>query len=118
MSGLESLLRRHEQVDRMARLSNPLPVELGIWEDLLRLWEEIAACRHGYQGSTLSAERLILLAGYDQDALGVSWSLGHQDVGTHVLSRCDDVFALPPDLGELLFKVDLVVGAEEGVGPS
>lgn len=117
MRGLESLLRRHAQIDRVPSPSNPLPVELGIGEDLHRLREQAAARGHRDRGGALPAERLVLLSRDDEDAPGVGRRLGHQDVGAHVLPRRDDVLALPPYLGELLFKVDLLVGAEEGVGP-
>ena len=116
MCSLESLLRRHEQIDRVACPSNSLPVPFGIGKYLRRLGEQVAARGHRYGGAALSAEWLVLLAGDHQDALSVSWGLGQQDVGAQVLSRGDDVLTVPPYLGKLLFKVDLVVSTEEGVG--
>lgn len=115
MRSPKSLLRRHAQIDRMPCPSNPLPVELGIREDLHRFREQVAARGHRYRGAALPAERLVLLAGDDEDALGVGRSLGQQDVGAHVLARCDDVLPVPPYLGEVLLEVDLFVDAEEGV---
>lgn len=101
----------------MARPSNPLPVKLGIGEDLHRLGEQVPTRRHRDERGALPAERLVLLARDDQEATRVGWGFGHQDVGAYVLARRDDVFALPPYLGEVLLEVDLVVHAEEGVCP-
>lgn len=116
MRSPESLLRRRKQIDRMARPSNPPPVELSIREDLNRLGEQVAARGHRYQRGSLPAEGLVLLARDDEDAAGVGGRLGHEDVGAHVLAGRDDVLALPPYLGEVLLEVDLFGGAEEGVG--
>lgn len=113
MSSLKSLLRRHTQVDRMARPSNPLPVELGIGEDLHRLGEQVSTRGDRDERGALPTERLVLLARDDQDATRVGWGFGHQDVGAYVLTRRDEVFPLPPYLGEILLEVDLVVDAEE-----
>lgn len=117
MCSFEALLRGHEQIDRVARPSNPLPVPFGIGEDLSRLREQVAARGHRYCGTALSAKWLVLLAGDDQDALGVGWGLGKQDVCAQVFPRRDDVFPLPPYLSKLLLEVNLVVGTKEGVGP-
>lgn len=100
----------------MARPSNPLPVKLSVGEDLHRLGEQVATRGHRDERGALPAERLVLLARDDQDATRVGRGLGHQDVGAYVLPCCNDVFPLPPYLGEVLLEVDLVVHAEEGVG--
>lgn len=117
MCGFESLLGRHEQIDRMARFSDPLPVELGIGEYLHRLREQVAACGHGYRGGALTAKRLVLLAGDDQHALGVSRSFGHQNVGADIFSSRDDILPLPPYLSKILIEIDLIVATEKRVGP-
>lgn len=116
MRSPKSLLRRHAQVDRMPRPSNPLPVELSIGKDLHRVREQVTACGHRYRGAALPTEGLVLLTGDDQDALGVGRGLRQQNVGAHVLARRDDILPVPPYLGEVLLEVDLVVDAEEGVG--
>lgn len=117
MRSPEALLRGHEQVDHVARPGDPPLVELGAGEDLRRLREQVAARGRRYGGAALPAERLVLLASDDQDAPRVGGGPGQQDVGAQVLARRDDVLTVPPYLGELLLKVDLVVSAEEGVGP-
>lgn len=116
MRSPKGLLRRHAQIDRMPRPSNPLPVKLGIGEDLHGVGKQVAARCHRYRGAALPTEWLVLLAGDDQDALGVGRGLGQQNVGAHVLARRDNVLAVPPYLGEVLLEVDLFVDAEEGVG--
>lgn len=116
MCSLESLLCGHAQIDRVASFGNSLPIEFGVGEYFRRFWEQVTACGHGYRGRALTTKWLILLASDDQDAPGISWCLGHQNVGADIFSRCDDVFPLPPNLSKLLLKVYLVVNTEEGVG--
>lgn len=118
MCGLEAVLRGHEKIDHVSRPGDSLVIPLGIGEDLSRLREKVTARRLAYIGAAPSAERLVLLAGDYQDALGVGRGLGEQDVGAQVLARRDHVLPVPPYLGKLLFEVDLVMGAEERVGPS